>query len=330
MNRRFTEQDYIYALKMGNGIVRNAAIYMDCSKEGIYAYVKRRPHIQMMMQEWRNEGKYRDVCIEGERCKEIRMDSGEWFVVDAEDFERVCTYNWRRNAGGGHPMIQGKMKGSGNCGTVITLGRFLLNEKVKRVWHRNKNWLDNRKSNLRLTSGAHTFQALFCHHCGGKFERVYKANHKNQFCSTECVIEWQRSDEDYKRSMISNGIKHGGQNLLYTPAMIRRFLEWEGTTCAFPLCSAPAIVNSSLGKTLAEEIDKQVKEMFASGYNKPSLVAKVVEREIERVILEVIRTPEIENQVREAVEEKLKEKMTSEFLSTAMNSLWDKIFEKVR
>lgn len=70
--------------------------------------------------------------------------------VDDEDFERISQFKWR-STGTGH------IKRSG--AKPVTLARFLMElppyvEDKRRVVYKDKNWLNNQKSNLLAISSA--------------------------------------------------------------------------------------------------------------------------------------------------------------------------------
>lgn len=74
----------------------------------------------------------------------IITKKGEKILIDIEDFEKVKKYSWCISKTG-YPVanINGK---------VIKLHRYLLNVKNSKIIidHKNRNPLDNRKSNLRI------------------------------------------------------------------------------------------------------------------------------------------------------------------------------------
>lgn len=53
-------------------------------------------------------------------------------------------------------------------------------------------------------------------------------------------VRQAHAEDEIKKELTSKGSR------LYTPAMLRRFLEWTGETCAFPLCDEPQMKPSGV------------------------------------------------------------------------------------
>lgn len=90
-----------------------------------------------------------------------------------------------------------------------------------------------------------------------------------------------------------------------------------------------AIINSALGQTLKDEIEKKVSEMFKAGWNEKSIVSKVVEIQIERAIQEELKADEIRARIQIAVKAVLEEKLTDGFITQAISTLWGRISDKL-
>lgn len=90
--------------------------------------------------------------------KKIKLTQGKYAIVDDEDFDLLNTYSWsfHRASGskkfdgkGGYAISHAKTKGS----QKIYMHRFIMNvSKGQEIDHINRNKLDNRKNNLRVTS----------------------------------------------------------------------------------------------------------------------------------------------------------------------------------
>jgi hypothetical protein len=81
--------------------------------------------------------------IDGKPCRLIQLTLDQWMIVDAEDYERLCSVPWyaMKNSSGKH------YASNSEYGTVH---RFLLGPvDGLHVDHDNENTLDNRKINLR-------------------------------------------------------------------------------------------------------------------------------------------------------------------------------------
>lgn len=80
----------------------------------------------------------------------------KYALVDSCDAERVSLYSWWQMTGLSHKYVCGYRRGSGRAGVLgvdnkIYLHRFILGAKKGQIVdHKNRNPLDNRRSNLRL------------------------------------------------------------------------------------------------------------------------------------------------------------------------------------
>lgn len=87
----------------------------------------------------------------------INLTQGQFALVDDEDFERLNQFKWCAHF---NPCTNtfyadrclGKDEESCNSSRTVKMGRFILGAKnVNIVMYKNKNTLDNRKQNLKLT-----------------------------------------------------------------------------------------------------------------------------------------------------------------------------------
>jgi hypothetical protein len=83
--------------------------------------------------------------------REVKLLHGEIALIDDEDYERVSQYRWyAHNKKTDHTLYaRSSMKIDGVFKTAL-MHRFIMNlQDGERVDHRNRNGLDNQKSNLR-------------------------------------------------------------------------------------------------------------------------------------------------------------------------------------
>jgi hypothetical protein len=78
--------------------------------------------------------------------RKIPLTQGKFALVDDEDFEFVSQYKWCAYWKEAHYYVMHKDKG-----TTVHMHSFILGT-TSLVDHRNGDGLDNRKSNLRITS----------------------------------------------------------------------------------------------------------------------------------------------------------------------------------
>jgi hypothetical protein len=80
--------------------------------------------------------------------KEIKLTQGKVTIVDAEDYDFLSQWKWYCD-GGGYAR-RNSPRGDGKR-VAILMHRFILDApKGVEIDHRNRDTLDNRKSNLRL------------------------------------------------------------------------------------------------------------------------------------------------------------------------------------
>lgn len=80
----------------------------------------------------------------------IPLTQGLAALVDEEDFWKLCQFKWHAARDGNTFYARSKMGGY----SPIAMHRFILDltESFPLVDHKNRNGLDNRKSNLRLVN----------------------------------------------------------------------------------------------------------------------------------------------------------------------------------
>jgi hypothetical protein len=85
--------------------------------------------------------------------REIKLTRGMIAIVDAEDYERVSLYTWHAHKGkNGNFYARGIMTGVRNS-KQIYMHRLIMNVESKHlIDHKDRNGLNNRKTNLRTCS----------------------------------------------------------------------------------------------------------------------------------------------------------------------------------
>lgn len=74
--------------------------------------------------------------------QKIKLSQGKYAIVDDEDYDLVSRYNWYYNEGYAKAYYQGKR---------LRMHRLILKAKNgQQIDHRNRNRLDNQRSNLRI------------------------------------------------------------------------------------------------------------------------------------------------------------------------------------
>lgn len=80
----------------------------------------------------------------------VPLPNGKVFMIDPDDLDLVCQYNWHEKPGRNTSYVQGA---AGNGNRKIKLHRWLLNAPPdKDVDHVNGDGFDNRRGNLRLVT----------------------------------------------------------------------------------------------------------------------------------------------------------------------------------
>ena len=82
-----------------------------------------------------------------------------------------------------------------------------------------------------------------CRNCGTTFKKKTSQlkHRRNHYCSQDCFQEYVPKDAiRAARSSVAASREAGefgsSSRLIYTSALTRRFIEWDGDTCAFPGC----------------------------------------------------------------------------------------------
>lgn len=82
-----------------------------------------------------------------------------------------------------------------------------------------------------------------------------------------------------------------------------------------------AIIKSSIGKALAEEIEKQVARLTQSWDNP---LAPLIRQEINKVVIDAIRNEHLDK-----IRDTVKQKITDQLISDLTESAWDALIKKV-
>ena len=79
----------------------------------------------------------------------VRLRNGGFSIIDSEDFAKVSRFKWHRHKSGYAHSVR-------RNGVAHKLHRLILGITDPKIQadHRNRNPLDNRKSNLRIASGS--------------------------------------------------------------------------------------------------------------------------------------------------------------------------------
>ena len=161
--------------------------------------------------------------------KEIQLTQGKVALVDDEDYDELCRYNWVASSRSEKCYVVVSIKMCGKW-TTIAMHRFLIYApKGMDIDHINRNRLDNRKCNLRVCTrsqntansppqnGTSVFKGvswdkrskkwhamvyrdgkafdLGCHNCGAKAAKQYDAKAKELYGEFAYLNFPERRDE---------------------------------------------------------------------------------------------------------------------------------------
>jgi hypothetical protein len=88
--------------------------------------------------------------------KQISLTQGQFAIVDDEDYERIAKFKWYCSVENGNRYAKRGQYIAGSYRSVsIGMHHEVLNIKPDKFIvpdHKNRNGLDNRKSNLKLTT----------------------------------------------------------------------------------------------------------------------------------------------------------------------------------
>ena len=85
--------------------------------------------------------------------RRIKLTRGYYALVDESDFERLNRYKWQVNVRNGRPRQAGRTERKNQKSRYLTMHRVIMNPpKHMIVDHINRNPLDNRRANLRLST----------------------------------------------------------------------------------------------------------------------------------------------------------------------------------
>lgn len=100
----------------------------------------------------------------------IPLRNGQFSKIDADDFEKIDQFNWGIDGRGYAARVVKEKKKQ----RTILMHREILNApKGTGIDHKNRDKLDNRKSNLRFAT-QHQNQGNVCKHRGGEMASKYK------------------------------------------------------------------------------------------------------------------------------------------------------------
>ncbi len=150
--------------------------------------------------------------IDGVYCCLLPLNSGQWAVIDAEDFGRISGFTWRavwKKKCNTFYAVTNPPRQAGQPRKSITLHRLLLGVgQGEDIDHRNHNGLDNRRRNLRpcsdsdnngnmVLSSANTsgYKGVFWHERRKRWiagvQREKKV-YRREFKKVEDAVSWHR------------------------------------------------------------------------------------------------------------------------------------------
>lgn len=85
--------------------------------------------------------------------RRIKLTRGYYALVDECDFERLNRHKWQVNVRNGRPRQAGRTERRNQKSRYLTMHRVIMNPPEHRIVdHINRNPLDNRRANLRLST----------------------------------------------------------------------------------------------------------------------------------------------------------------------------------
>lgn len=123
----------------------------------------------------------------------------------------------------------------GNCGQVITPHRRPTRSYQKRYCNRVCMAADRRVTAQKA-----------CKTCGSVFAGRRSEVLRHDYCSVRCVPKRPESAARQQATKYKKSKELDWSSRLYTPLMLRRFTEWEDSSCAFPLCELQAVQSSRI------------------------------------------------------------------------------------
>lgn len=139
--------------------------------------------------------------------KEIPLTKGLVAIVDDDDYERVCVFSWyampRKYTA--YAARSGPRDEQGHR-EYIPMHRFILGIRPEDggvVDHINRNGLDNRRSNLRVTNKSgnalnspRARKPKRCKECGKEF---MPSHSKGKFCDSSCFGRWNMRNRNQRK-----------------------------------------------------------------------------------------------------------------------------------
>ena len=85
--------------------------------------------------------------------RRIKLTRGYYALVDESDFERLNRHKWQVNVRNGRPRQAGRTERRNQKSRYLTMHRVIMNPPEHMIVdHINRNPLDNRRANLRLST----------------------------------------------------------------------------------------------------------------------------------------------------------------------------------
>ena len=99
----------------------------------------------------------------------------------------------------------------------------------------------------RVVEGIRMPVCLYCTYCGAKvFRPAWKKPSKNVFCKKACLAAYRREFPNLgttpllqSRHSFIGLRKRWARSRIFTPALLRRMMDWKGETCSYPDCDKP-------------------------------------------------------------------------------------------
>lgn len=134
-------------------------------------------------------------------CLLVKLTHGYEAIVDTEDFERVSVFKWYPHDSHGRIYAETNLKLPSGKWTMLALHRFVMNCHTgdgNVVDHKNGNTLDNRRANLRITTGR-----------GNARNRISSPNIKRGGYKG---VSWHKATGKWRVTIAAGSVKKNGKS----------------------------------------------------------------------------------------------------------------------
>jgi DNA-binding XRE family transcriptional regulator len=160
------------------------------------------------------------VPAEDSITRRIPLSGGGFAIVDADDYDRVSQFKWRRMPS----STTGKYYAARSYqhSKQQQLHRFILGvtDSSVQIDHRDRNGLNNTKANLRICNGSQNRGNTPKPNvkASSRFKGVYFNRQKNKYCASVAGKRLGSFDneEDAARVYDAGAIEHYGEDFAYT------------------------------------------------------------------------------------------------------------------